>query len=193
MLIRKAEVLESITIAQIHIERILGSFLGSLGLKFLATFYKSIVTYQEGILLVVENKGEIIGFIAGVTNTRSFGNYFLKKNFIKAIFLLLPKVFYLRNILEDLKYARKNWEIPLPNAEILSMAVKAQYCRNGIGSQLFRALVSEFQKIGVREFKIILGNNLQSSQRFHQKMGCAIAGELKLHRVESSTIYVFKG
>ena len=110
--------------------------------------------------------------------------------------MLLPKAIdlnTLKKIFETLKYSKKNEiNILLPKAELLSIAVKEDYQRKGVAKQLFKALVNEFHKMGINEFRIVVGSSLFKAKNFYQKMGCIKVGEFELHKGEKSEIYVFR-
>jgi len=196
ILVRNANFSDCRGVAKIHKECLAKSFLATLGEKFLILLYKTLVEYKKGILLVAEDDGKIIGFVSATTNTSGFYRYFLKKNFIKASFLLLPKAISLntlKKIFETLKYSKKNEiNILLPKAELLSIAVKEDYQRKGVAQHLFKALVNEFHKKGIKEFRIVVGSKLFKAKKFYQKMGCVKLGEFELHKGEKSEIYVFR-
>lgn len=194
--IRNAHFSDCREIAKIHKKCLDKSFLATLGEKFLTLLYKSLIECENGILIVAEDNGKIIGFVSATANTGDFYRYFLKKKFIKASFLLLPKAINLntlRKIFETLKYSKKKEiNVSLPEAELLSIAVKEDYQRKGIAKQLFEALVNEFHKKRIKEFRIVVGSNLFKAKKFYQKMGCIKLGEFELHEGKKSEIYVFK-
>jgi len=194
--IKNADFSDCREIAKIHKECLTKSFLATLGEKFLTLLYKTLVEYKKGILLVAEDNGKIIGFVSATADTGGFYKYFLKKKFIEASFLLLPKAINLntlRKIFETLKYSKKNKiNILLPKAELLSIAVKEDYQRKGVAQQLFKALAKEFYKKGINEFKIVVGDSLLNAKKFYRKMGCIKVGEFELHKGERSEIYIFK-
>ena len=193
---RAAKLSDCLLVAKIHKKCLDKSFLATLGEKFLTLLYKTLVEYKKGILLVAEDDGKIIGFVSATADTGGFYRYFLKKRFIKAAFLLLPKAIdlnTLKKIFETLKYSKKNEiNILLPKAELLSIAVKEDYQRKGVAKQLFKALVNEFHKMGINEFRIVVGSSLFKAKNFYQKMGCIKVGEFELHKGEKSEIYVFR-
>lgn len=195
MQIRKALRQDYLSIARIHKECLPESFLGSLGLSFLTLLYKSLFKHRGGIILVLEENGAVLGFISGTVNSNSFYSYFLRNNCLRLIFLLFLKLFNLNilgKIFEDLVYARKKWVGSIPEAELLSIAVRPGYQRMGAGGRLFKSLVDEFYKRSINEFKILIGENLPGAQEFYQKMGCMEASGIKLHNGRESKIYVFR-
>ena len=196
MQVRNASFFDCREVAKVHKECLAKSFLATLGEKFLTLLYKTLVEYKKGILLIAEDDGKIIGFVSATVATVDFYRFFLKKKFIEASFLLLPKAInlnILRKIFETLRYSKKNKiNILLPKAELLSIAVKEDYQRKGVAQQLFKALAKEFYKNGINEFKIVVGDNLVNAKKFYRKMGCIKVGEFELHRGEISEIYIFK-
>ena len=194
--IRNAEHGDCKDVACMHIEALDKSFLASLGESFLALFYKALVEYKEGILIVAEDDGKVIGFISGVKNTGDFYRYFLKRHFIKAGFLLLPRVVNLstlRRVFEILRYFGEDIGGSIPKAELLSIAVEKNYQGRGTSKLLFETLIEKFHRMGVNEFRVVVGSVLTRAKRFYQKMGCVKVGEFELHKGEKSGIYVFKG
>ena len=69
MQIRNAKFSDCREIARIHKNCLDKSFLATLGEKFLTLFYKALVEYENGILIVAEDNGKVIGFVSDITNT----------------------------------------------------------------------------------------------------------------------------
>ena len=194
--IRESQLVDCLSIAKIHKEYLNRSFLGTLGERGLTLLYKTLVEYEESILIVAENNGKVIGFISGSMNVGDLYKYFLKRNSLKAFFFLLPRfinVSIVKKVLETLRYPKRDLEISLPEADLLSIAVMEDYQGKGISKQLFKALVNEFDKRGTSEFKIIVGTSLSRSQKFYKNLGCINFGKFELHKGEKSEVYVFKG
>ena len=194
--IRKATLADCPLIAKMHRECLPQSFLGSLGLNFLTLLYKELLKYQNGIILVSQEDALPCGFIAGISNSKSFYNYFLKNNFIELFIILLPKLFnlnVLNKIFEDLAYNKKTWANSVPQAELLSIAVNTGSRKKGLGKNLFASLVYEFRIIGVHEFKILVGGGLGGAKDFYKELGCQKIYGFKLHNETESDIYVFRG
>lgn len=195
MNIRKTRDSDIRNVSALHKEHINSGFLSSLGAPFLNILYRSLVDFEKGILLVAENEGKIIGFISGTVDTNVFYKYFLKRNFFRIAFVLLSKVFsinVIKKVLETAKYSKKDLEISVPDAELLSMAVAENFQGKGIAKQLFEKLVNEFHDRNINEFKIIAGNQLDEANKFYQKIGCKKIGEIEVHKGNFSSVYTFK-
>jgi hypothetical protein len=53
------------SIVDIHLNSFKDFFMTKLGKKFLKIYYKSILNYEHGVILVGINNGKIVGFAAG--------------------------------------------------------------------------------------------------------------------------------
>jgi len=193
--IRKTSDSDINSVCKLHEEYINSGFLSSLGTTFSKIMYRSLGDFEKGILLVAEHEGEVVGFISGAEKVGEFRKHFLKNNFFRLVFVLLPKVFniaVIKKILETEKYSKNNLENPVPSAELLSMAVREGFQGKGVANQLFEKLCIEFQNKGINEFKIIAGNKLLKANRFYLKMGCVKVCEIEVHKGERSGVYTFK-
>lgn len=182
-------------VARLHHRNIESGFLSSLGVPFLKLIYFSI--QQKGILIGVRKDKKIIGFISGVENIHSVYAEFMKKNFLKAFFLILPKAVSFRVIkkLLDLvlyPFKKKANTVQLPHAELLSMALDNGHRGIGIADILYKELVKEFESKKVSEFKIIVGANLSGAQKFYEKMGASKLQNIHLHKGENSWVYLYQ-
>jgi len=194
MQIEEADLSDCLEIANIHTESLEGSFLSSLGIRFLNILYRTLVEYKEGFLIIAQDNKQIVGFVSGAVDTRVFFKHFLKKNIIKITFLLLPNLFniaFLRKALEIARYTKRDSGVSLPRAELLSIAVKVTHRDMGIGKQLFKKLANDFCAVGISEFRIIVGARLAKAKKFYQNMECKRIRQIELHRGEESEIYVF--
>ena len=122
MVIRKAEVKDLNQIVAIHFERFSGFFLTSLGRDFLKTFYKAYLK-NPGVLLVLEDEGEVKGFAAGSRDNRGFFKKLLKNNFvgfaISGLKILFANPKALKRIASNIGKSEKN---NFAFAELLSIA-----------------------------------------------------------------------
>lgn len=190
----KAQSADCFFIAALHKKLLPLSFLGKLGEKFLIVLYKTLVDYNKGLLFVAKEGKEVIGFISGTLDTRDFYRYFLKRNFFRAGFLLLPRLIkrnVVRNLFETLKYGNKELRGFIPDAELLSVVVINAYQGKGISRELFKRFVAEFRHRGVKSFRVVVGRRLERAQRFYQKMECEKKGEVAIHKGEKSEVYVY--
>jgi GNAT superfamily N-acetyltransferase len=181
-------------VSKLHYQYIPSGFLSSLGISFLNLLYKSMIDSKYAFCIVVEEEGKIIGFVSGTVSVGGFYKEFLKKNFLMASIILLPKFLNLkiaRRIFETFFYPVKK-EQNLPNAELLSIVVEKNYQGKGISQKLFERLVEEFSKKGINQFKVVVGSNLIPACKFYEKMGGVLQQEIEIHKGEKSRVYVWE-
>jgi len=80
----------------------------------------------------------------------------------------------------------------LPVAELLSIAVDSTIQKSGIGSRLLNALEFELMQIGIKEYKVIAGADLDSANKFYLKNGFILVRQIIIHGNELSNIYLKK-
>lgn len=140
MKVRKATSKDLNPIIAIHLERFSSFFLTSLGSSFLRTFYKAFLK-KPGVLLVLEDRGEIKGFAAGSKDNRSFFKKLLKNNLfgfgVAGLKILFTNPFALKRMATNAGKSQKN---NLIFAELLSIATLKN--KNGYG----KILLDEFEK-----------------------------------------------
>jgi len=183
---------DAMVIAKIHKEEIKQGFLSSLGVSFLANFYQAIIESGQGFCLVAKENGETVGFICGVFDLGELYDYFIKKYFLKSIVILYKKFFhfsFVKKIFETLLYPSKDQH--LPRAELLTLAVKKEFQSRGIASLMFEKLVEEFRKRGIKNFKVLVGEELKPAIGFYEKMGLQFLKNTELHENKNSRIYIY--
>ena len=125
-------------------ERFSTFFLTSLGTSFLKVFYRAFLK-RPGILLVLEDNGEIKGFAAGSRDNRSFFRKLLKNNLLEFIFsgakILVTKPAALKRMALNAGKSEKNNHI---FAELLSIATVKN--KNGYGKALLEAFEEEVSR-----------------------------------------------
>ncbi|MBH1960165.1 MAG: GNAT family N-acetyltransferase [Flavobacteriia bacterium] len=145
MKVRKATNKDIINIVEIHLQRFSSFFLTSLGKSFLKVFYKAFLK-NPGILLVLEDGGQIRGFAAGSRENRGFFKKLLMNNLfgftISGARILLTNPLALKRIAQNAGKAEKN---RLIFAELLSIATLEN--KKGYG----KILLGEFEREVARE------------------------------------------
>ncbi len=181
-------------IAKLHKKYINQGFLSSLGEDFLKCVYRSISLSKESYLIVAKEREKVLGFIAGTTNIKDiklnlirYCKFVIFKTFIK----LLLKPSKMRKFFETASYSFSSKYENIP-AELLSIVVIPEYRGKNISKQLYKQIMFLFKEKGIREFKIIVGTNLKTAQKFYEKMGARKLGNFELHKGKKSIIYVHR-
>lgn len=189
MNIRLAVENEARIIAEIHKSEISKGFLSSLPLDFLTKLYKEIIRSESSFCIVTEQDSDIVGFVSGTTSLNAFYKYFLSHSFFSAALILLPKLLSFKKILESLFYPTR--EKNLPQAELLTIAVKKSFQGQGIASELLQRFIAEMKNKGVGQFKVLVGKELDAANRFYEKNGFKYFSDVSIHGNEKSSIYIY--
>ena len=184
---------DALEIAKIHKTEIKKGFLSSFKLAFLKNLYLVIIESDISFCIVTKENGNVVGFIAGVTDLNKFYIYFLRKYFFQSVFLLFKKMFsisYIKKIFEILLYPLK--EKKLPSAELLTMAVASQFQRQGIAGKMFLEFALEMKKRNVTDFKVLVGEELTPVIHFYEENGFTFLKNTTVHKGKSSRLYTYK-
>jgi len=189
-------------VARLHREGIDSGFLSSLGVEFLKQLYAGIAATGSGFVFVAEASGgrdvggggRVVGFVAGAEHVgRLYRGVLMRRGVMMlaplARRLLRPAT--LRRIAGSVFYPSRSRHaaVGVPDAELLSIAVAPEARGSGVAGVLVDALVAEFQRRGVRAFKLVVGSRLERARRFYQKYGFRPAGTIESHG-DPSEVYV---
>ena len=184
-------------VIRIHRIEISQGFLSSLGDNALALLFSHASESRFGKLLIAKDasSGQIVGFLLGTIDTGAFYKDFLCKKFLKAVFVLAPKLMSfekLRKVFETLFYPTKEELKTLPKPELLDIAVLKEYQGTGVAQLLFQEFAKNLYAIGIDRFKITTGESLVAAQRFYEKLGAEKAGEVEVHKGQKTIVYIYK-
>jgi len=181
-------------VARLHVICLKQGFLSTLGEDLLALLYRDMTVQEDVFLIAAEVNGEIAGFVAGACHVGGLYRHFVLRHAFGAGIRILPSLFSvktLRRVTETLHYpfARtRHTEIPLPEAELLSIAVGESHRGTPVAAALYRALMEQFRAHGEKAFQITVGAELQRAIRFYEKMGARQSARIEVHRGEPSVV-----
>jgi GNAT superfamily N-acetyltransferase len=180
----------------IQIAEINQGFLSSLGEKALGLIFQHVAESRWGIAVfaVDDITQQVVGYVLGTLNSGKLYRDFILKKLPVALFFFLPRMLSIKRMvkaLETILYPRQNNSKNLPQAELLDLAVLAEYHGKGVAQGLFRRFETECCKLGVDSFRIPTGELLKRAHRFYEKMGAKKAGAFELHRGELTVVYVY--
>lgn len=156
--IREALATDIERIVAVHNAAFKDFFLTSLGSRFLALYYRSVLMHPRGILLVSDNGEGIMGFCAGTMLSAGFNSNLIKTNFIdytiegmKLLFTNPVSIWHLfKNFSkEDINFGDKG-----EYAELLSIGVDPNIQRSGAGKSMLLALEEEVKKRGGKQLSL---------------------------------------
>jgi len=162
------------SIAKIHAEALDGDFLPSMGVGFLETYYKSVLSAGSVFGYVYFDLDKLVGFVAGSTNAavmfrKTISGTALKLGW-KAIPALLRHPHLLRNVAETFLYPGRE-AVVSDKAELLVIAVCAENQGEGIGRVLVKALNGEFRKQKVTSYKVSVLESRVGANVFYKRLG----------------------
>lgn len=195
--VRNAQLVDAVQLAKLHKVEINQGFLSTLNLKFLTLLYRHLISTGSVFVAMHESDDYIVGFVAGVNNTKKFYlSFLLSKGFIAAP-LLLGKVFnlsFVRKVFESLLVpfkkappATKQSSERLP--ELVSIAVSSSTKGLGVGGQLIQKLEEGYKKSGVTKYTVVVGDKLLLANKFYQKHGFIKSHVIVVHGDEKSNVY----
>ena len=180
-------------VAQLHCEHINQGFLATLGPSFLALLYEAIDKDKSSVLIAKEVDGDVVGFVSGAASLRPIYKQLLYRPF--SLFVALTSCFFsiskLSKIIEIFFIGKNNPILTgLPRHELLTIVVDPSFQGQGHAEDLFSSLCYYFKAVNVTNFKVVVGGDLARAHAFYLKMGCAVAGEIEVHKGKDSLVYV---
>lgn len=189
--IRKGRITDVATLARLHTGSMPTAFLPTLGTRFLARLYRSLVEDAEAIVLVAEDDRGIVGFVTGVLAVGAFYRRFIRRHWMGAGLDALPRLLRpatAARLIETVRYPDATTD--LPDAELLSIAVEAERRGGGVGASLVEALTLAFRERGVTEFRVVVGTENVGANRFYEHHRFRAAGETVVHEGVTSNVWV---
>ena len=182
---------------QIHRREIHSGFLTSLGDKILVILFSLAVESKHSLLLTVKDvdRDEQIGFLLGTLDTGLFYKDFFRKKLFSAVLVLFPKIFSFstaKKMIEVLLYPSKQEALNYPDAELLDIAISSKYQGLGLAKQLFNEFSAQLYNVGIREFKITTGEQLEGAQRFYEGLGAVKTATIEVHKGKKTIVYIYK-
>lgn len=175
IVVRKATKNDIPLVVKIHLDRFSSFFLTSLGEFFLFNFYLAFLK-KPGVLLVLEDYGEIKGFAAGSNKNKAFFKKLLFNNMFgftnSGIKILFTNPLALKRIVSNINNAEKNNII---FAELLSIATVKN--KKGYGKILLNEFENEIEKNSKEKLPISLTTDFKNNDKaiqFYKNAGYKI-------------------
>lgn len=178
-------------VAALHAGRITEGFLPTLGPTFLTRLYRRVVAAPEGIVLVADVQGEVVGFVAAATSLGRIYRSFLWRDGVPAALSAAPRlVRSWRRVLETLRYPART--VGLPEAEILAVAVDSSCSRSGLGRTLVDATLVELERQGVDAVRVVAGADNTAAINLYRRCGFVVAARTAVHEGTASEVLVWR-
>lgn len=161
--IREAFATDIERIVAVHNAAFKEFFLTSLGSRFLALYYRSVLNNPHGILLVSDNGEGVIGFCAGTLFSAGFNSNLIKTNFsayaLEGMKLLFTNPVSLWHLFKNFSKEDSNAGDQGEYAELLSIGVEPNVQRSGAGKAMLLALEEEVKKRGGMQLSLTTDYN----------------------------------
>ena len=202
-MVERARVQDAAVLASLHMETIFEGFLSKLGVGFLTSLYRYIIQREK--VFVYREKGEVIGFVSLSEDAKGMIRRFAfssPASIFKILFILFkrPSFFFpmletaMATFLSFFKNSKnsngKKQQPLLPEAELLSLAVNPDQQSAGIGTELLIVLEKYLRGSKVTEYKVIVGQGLDSANNFYKKHGFVYSTKIRIHGKSVSNVYV---
>lgn len=186
--IRLAGPADVVDVAHLH-KLIAEGFLTTLGERFLRRLYRTMTRSEHSFVLVAEQDGAVIAFMAATTDTGLLYRSFLRGEGLLAAVSAAPRLLWRwRAALETLRYDKDEKVAELPRAELLSAAVAPAGRGQGIGRTISVAACDELQRRGVTSIRATIAAGNHVSLSLYRSLGFRDVDRIEIHRGTPSVL-----
>jgi ribosomal protein S18 acetylase RimI-like enzyme len=169
-------------VAVLHAEHLPEGFLVTLGPRFLRRLYARAARSPHAFLVVAEDEGDVIGFLAVAEDTGRFYRDFLVRDGVPAGVAAAPRVARApRHVWETLRYGTGGGGGDLPPAEVLAIAVDARGRGRGVGRALLAAGLEELRRRGVASARVVTALDNGPALRMYEGAGFRGHSRVEVH------------
>jgi ribosomal protein S18 acetylase RimI-like enzyme len=198
MELRRAVASDLDRIVALHANRISEGFLPTLGRPFLRRLYRRVLRSRDAFIVVaVPGPGfPVAGFVAGVSDLSVLYRRFVVHDGVIAGLRAAPRLARSApRVLETLRYPATADDAPagppLPEAEILAVAVDDVVAGRGVGGALMAAAAPCFEAMGVHAAKVVTTLDNASALRMYRAAGYAPRARISVHEGTESEVLVW--
>jgi ribosomal protein S18 acetylase RimI-like enzyme len=180
---RSATVADAPAVAALHRERFPDGFLPSLGRRALARLYRHVTQSANAFVLVSDDEGGVIGFVAVAEDTRRLYREFLRRHGFTAALVAAPRVLRApRKVWETVRYGKRADNAGLPSAEILAVAVSERSRGTGVAPSLVTAALDELRRRGIGAVRVVTAAGNARALRLYERAGFRRQRRVEVHR-----------
>ncbi len=181
--------------AQIRFQEQSMGFVPLLGSKFYTELLRGICESRWGFGKVcINERNKVVGFVFASTCLDQCYLDLLFHRGLSLFFCVVSKLIKNPHLIWGItKYASYPKSTPFKNikAEWLSMVVKKEYRKIGLGKEFTTSIIKEYKKRKVKQFKSTVPAQNKISCSIHEKFGFKLIGQYELH-YEKINIYKYK-
>jgi ribosomal protein S18 acetylase RimI-like enzyme len=187
-------------VAELHEAAFPGFFLTRMGRPFLRAYYRLVLEYGRGILLVAEGPDGVVGFVAGFLEPDGFYRLMRSRKWrmLAPIALgVLQRPSTLGAVLANIRKVRAGGPAPADaggvGCELSSLGVHPSASGRGVGQALVRGFVSCSAAEGAD--RVFLTTDADGNERvngFYRKLGFSLSATLEGHAGRKLNVYVLE-
>jgi len=174
-------------VGELHARLITEGFLSSLGPRFLRRLYGRIARSPDSFVLVVDDAGKPVGFVAGTLSLGRLYRRFLALDGLAAgLAAPLRLAGALPTVLETLRHGRADHDGA--DAELLAVAVDPAWRGRQLGVALVEGFLAEVARRGARSAQVVVGAGNERAIAVYRRCGFAPARTFEMHRGTTSLL-----
>lgn len=179
MMLRTGTERDAAAVASLHAGQISEGFLAILGSQFLRRLYRRIARTPGCFLLVIEDDGKAVGFLAGSTNVRALYRSFLLRDGAATALACGGRLLRSwRRVMETLRHGTGG---AVSGAELLAIAVDPTAQGRGAGTLLVEGFLSEIGRRGQRAAYVVVAEHNKTAVALYQRHGFHMVERFELH------------
>jgi ribosomal protein S18 acetylase RimI-like enzyme len=185
--VRTGRPADAASAARLHATLIADGFLSSLGPRFLRRLYARVARSEDSFLLVAEDEGVPVGFIAGsLALGRLYRSFLLHDGPAAALSAPLRLATALPRVRETLRHGRRAGA-PGPSAgdrsaELLAVAVDQRWQGRHVGRRLVEGFLHEVGRRGATSAHVVVGADNTPAVDLYRRAGFVAARTFEMHR-----------
>jgi ribosomal protein S18 acetylase RimI-like enzyme len=180
---RAAVLADAPAVAALHRERFPEGFLPSLGPRPLERLYRHVVQSANAFVLVSDDEGDVVGFVAVADDTRRLYREFLRRHGLTAALVAAPRVLRApRKVWETVRYGNRADNAGLPPAEILAVAVAERSRGTGVAPSLVTGALDELRRRRIRSVRVVTAAGNARALRLYERAGFRRERRIEVHR-----------
>jgi ribosomal protein S18 acetylase RimI-like enzyme len=180
--------------ALLHAEQIADGFLSLLGTPFLTRLYRRISLLPTAFLLVAEEDGTVVGFVAGSSDVGALYKAFLIHDGMAAA---VDTAGHLarnwRRVLETLRHGSQRGEGTGTSVELLAIAVSPSYQGRGVGRRLVDSFLRQVEDDDGSNACVVVAADNSAAIGLYQRAGFKAKHDFELHAGTTSLLMLWEG
>lgn len=167
--------------ARLHATRIPDGFLSFLGTGFLTRLYRRVPRTPGSFLLVADDEGTVVGFLAGAVDVGSLYRSFAVHDGLAAGMAAAPRLLRgWRRAVETLRHGSGGPGTGV-GVELLAIAVEPGHEGQGVGTSLVAAFLERVSAAGGRQAYVVVGADNDAAIGLYRRSGFVAGPAFELH------------